>query len=70
MVNPVKSFLTHGPFSSLIEKTSRYPEIIWQLGPRFGGHCRCREVAIVERWPLAEVRPYHLDYAQANQPNL
>ena len=24
--------------------------LFWQLGTRFGGHCRCTEVAVVERF--------------------
>ena len=30
--------------------------LFWQLGTRFSGRCRCREVAVVERWPLVEVQ--------------
>ena len=30
--------------------TGRCQEVIWQLGTHFSGRCRCREVAVVERF--------------------
>ena len=36
-------------FHQLLKKPAVVERLFWELGTRFSGLCRCREVAVVER---------------------
>ena len=49
----VANFMTILDFLiSQLKKVAVVKRLFWQLGTRFSGRCRCREVAVVESWPL------------------